>query len=120
MKANPDITVSVSGGGSGNGIKALIDGTANIANSSRFIKQEEVKMAVEKGRYPVPFGVAIDAIIPVVHPSNTIADLTIEQLHDIYAGKIKNWKELGGQDRPIAVVSRDTSSGTYEVWEERS
>jgi phosphate transport system substrate-binding protein len=119
MKANPDITVSVSGGGSGNGIKALIDGTANIANSSRFIKQEEVKMAVEKGRYPVPFGVAIDAIIPVVHPSNTIADLTIEQLHDIYAGKIKNWKELGGQDRPIAVVSRDTSSGTYEVWEEK-
>jgi phosphate transport system substrate-binding protein len=119
MKANPDITVSVSGGGSGNGIKALIDGTANIANSSRFIKQEEVKMAVDKGRYPVPFGVAIDAIIPVVHPSNTIADLTIEQLHDIYAGKIKNWKELGGQDRPIAVVSRDTSSGTYEVWEEK-
>lgn len=119
MEANPDVTISVSGGGSGNGIKALIDGTANIATSSRFIKQEEVKMAVEKGRYPVPFGVAIDAIIPVVHPSNTVAGLTIEQLHDIYTGKIKNWKELGGQDRPIAIVSRDTSSGTYEVWEEK-
>ena len=119
MEAYPGITVSVSGGGSGNGIKALIDGTTDIAMSSRFIKDKEVAMAVEKGRYPVPFAVAVDALIPVVHPSNPVKDLTIEQLRDIYLGKIKNWKEVGGPDKRIVAVTRDTSSGTFEVWEEK-
>ena len=68
MKNNPDTTISISGGGSGNGIKALIDGSTNIADSSRFIKEKEVKLAVEKGIYPVPFAVAYDCIVPVVHP----------------------------------------------------
>jgi phosphate transport system substrate-binding protein len=117
MKIHPDINVSVSGGGSGEGIKAIIDGTTDIADSSRFIKDEEVKAAVEKGSYPVPFGIAYDCIIPVVHPSNKVADLTLEQLKGIYMGTIKNWKEVGGDDKEIVVVSRDTSSGTYEVWE---
>jgi len=119
MEAYPDTTVSVSGGGSGNGIKALIDGTTDIAMSSRFIKDKEVAMAVEKGRYPVPFAVAVDALLPVVHPSNPVKDLTIEQLRDIYLGKIKNWKEVGGPDKRIVAVTRDTSSGTFEVWEEK-
>ncbi|MBU4344527.1 MAG: PstS family phosphate ABC transporter substrate-binding protein [Desulfobacteraceae bacterium] len=116
MKDNPDVKISISGGGSGNGIKALIDGSTDIANSSRFIKQEEVKLAVENGRYPVPFAVAYDCIVPVVHPSNNITNLTMAQIKDIYMGKIKNWKEIGGPDRPVVVISRDTSSGTYEVW----
>lgn len=116
MKDNPDVKISISGGGSGNGIKALIDGSTDIANSSRFIKQKEVKLAVEKGRYPVPFAVAYDCIVPVVHPSNNITNLTMAQLKDIYMGKIRNWKEIGGPDRPVVVVSRDTASGTYEVW----
>ncbi len=119
MSQNPDVKISISGGGSGEGIKALIDGTTNIADSSRFIKDSEIKQAVDKGRYPVPFAVAYDCIIPVVHPSNTVVNLTVQQLKGMYKGEIKNWKELGGPDKPIVVISRDTSSGTYEVWEDK-
>jgi len=119
MKQNPDVKITLEGGGSGNGMKALVDGTTDIANSSRFIKDKEVSQAVEKGRYPVPFAVAYDCIVPVVHPSNPLANITLEQLKKIYMGEIKNWKELGGSDNPVVVISRDTSSGTYEVWEER-
>jgi phosphate transport system substrate-binding protein len=119
MKQNPDVKISISGGGSGNGIKALIDGSTDIADSSRFIKGKEVKLAVDKGMYPVPFAVAYDCIIPVVHPSNDMVNITMAQLKDIYMGKIKNWKEIGGPDRPIVVISRDTSSGTYEVWHKK-
>ncbi|MDQ7032208.1 MAG: phosphate ABC transporter substrate-binding protein [Desulfonauticus sp.] len=119
MKEYPSISISISGGGSGNGIKALIDGTTDIADASRFIKLKEVKRAVNNGRYPVPFAVAYDCIIPVVHPSNPVSNLTIAQLRAIYTGKIRNWKELGGPNRKIVVISRDTSSGTYEVWEKK-
>jgi phosphate transport system substrate-binding protein len=119
MKQNPDVKISISGGGSGNGIKALIDGSTDIADSSRFIKEKEVKLAVDKGRYPVPFAVAYDCIVPVVHPENSIMNITMQQLKGIYKGDIKNWKEVGGPDRPIVVISRDTSSGTYEVWHEK-
>jgi phosphate transport system substrate-binding protein len=119
MGQNPDVKISISGGGSGEGIKALIDGTTNIADSSRFIKDSEIKQAVDKGRYPVPFAIAYDCIVPVVHPSNTVVNLTVQQLKGIYKGEIKNWKELGGADKKIVVISRDTSSGTYEVWEDK-
>jgi len=119
MKDNPGTSISISGGGSGNGIKAIIDGTTDIADSSRFIKDKEIKLAVEKGVYPVPFAVAYDCIVPVVHPDNPISDLTLDQLKDIYMGKIRNWKKIGGSDRKIVVISRDTSSGTYEVWEKK-
>lgn len=119
MKEFPDVSISVSGGGSGNGIKALIEGTADIANSSRFIKDEEVKLAIEKGAYPVPFGIAYDSIVPVVHPDNAVKDLTLDQLKSIYMGKTRNWKDIGGPDGQIVVISRDTSSGTYEIWEEK-
>ncbi|KPK27777.1 MAG: phosphate ABC transporter substrate-binding protein [Nitrospira bacterium SG8_3] len=119
MQQNPDVKISISGGGSGNGIKALIDGSTDIADSSRFIKNKEVKLAVEKGEYPVPFAVAYDCIVPVVHPSNSVMNLTMDQLKAIYAGEVKNWKEVGGPDSPMVVISRDTSSGTYEVWHEK-
>jgi phosphate transport system substrate-binding protein len=119
MKANPEVRISISGGGSGNGIKSLIDGTTDIADSSRFIKESEVKQAVANGIYPVPFAVAHDCIVPVVHPSNTVTNLTIDQLKAIYQGQVNNWKEVGGPDLKITVVSRDTSSGTYEVWENK-
>lgn len=118
MDQHPDIDISVAGGGSGNGIKALIDGTCHIADASRFIKDKEVKMAVENGHYPVPFGVALDSIVPVVHPSNSVDGLSMDDLKAIYEGNIDNWKDVGGPDRPVVVVSRDTSSGTYEVWED--
>ncbi len=119
MKEHPDVNISVSGGGSGNGIKGIIDGTVDIGDSSRFIKQDEVKLAVEKGGYPIPFAIAYDCIVPVVHPSNSVSKITLEQLKAIYKGELTNWKELGGPDLKIVVISRDTSSGTYEVWEER-
>ena len=117
MKEFPSVSISISGGGSGNGIKAIIDGTTDIADSSRFIKDKEVKLAVSNNVYPVPFAVAYDCIVPIVHPSNSVANLTLAQLKSIYKGDITNWKEVGGPDRKIVVVSRDTSSGTYEVWE---
>ncbi|MBN2515378.1 MAG: phosphate ABC transporter substrate-binding protein [Deltaproteobacteria bacterium] len=119
MKSHSGVNISISGGGSGNGIKALVDKSTDIANSSRFIKDKEIEMAMAKGIYPVPHRVAIDAIVPIVHPSNKVSDLTIELLSLIYQGKIRNWKEVGGPDLQIVVVSRDTSSGTYEVWEEK-
>jgi phosphate transport system substrate-binding protein len=119
MKEYPDMNISISGGGSGNGIKALIDGTTDIADSSRFIKDKEVQLAIGRGVYPVPFRIAYDCIVPVVHPSNTIQAISLNQLKTIYKGQIKNWRDLGGPDRKIVVVSRDTSSGTYEVWSEK-
>jgi phosphate transport system substrate-binding protein len=119
MKKNPSAKVFVSGSGSGTGIKALIDGTTNIATSSREAKDKEVAMAKEKSVTLTGHKIALDGIVPVVHPSMKINDITTEQLRDIYNGKIKSWKELGGPDRPISIVSRDTSSGTYEVWEDK-
>jgi len=119
MAQNPAVKITIEGGGSGNGIKAIIDGLADVANSSRFIKSSEVAMAVEKGRYPVPFAVAYDCIVPVVHPDNPLSNISLEQLKRIYMGQVKNWKEIGGADGPVVVISRDTSSGTYEVWSEQ-
>ena len=119
MKKNPDVNLSISGGGSGNGIKALIDKTAQIANSSRPLKKEEEQLAASKGVKPVSHTVAIDALTPIVHPTNPVNDLTLEQLSLIYQGKITNWTELGGKDMKIIVISRDTSSGTYESWQEK-
>lgn len=112
------ITVSLSGGGSGNGIKALVDGLTTIAMSSRDMKQSEKDLAGKKGVMPVRTSVAVDAIVPVVHNSNPVKDLSLVQLKGIYEGKIKNWKEVGGKNAPIVVVSRDSSSGTFETWEE--
>jgi len=116
MKLQPDVNISVSGGGSGNGIKALIDGNTDIASSSRFIKDKEISMAMEKGVFPVPHRVALDCVVPVVHPTNPLSNVTLDQLKGVYTGAITNWKDLGGDDKQIVVISRDTSSGTYEVW----
>lgn len=119
MKEHPETKISISGGGSGNGIKALIDGTTDIADSSRAMKPEEENLAKEKGVAPAAFTIAYDALVPVVHPSNPVKDLKTDQLKAIYKGEVKNWKELGGADKPIVIISRDTSSGTYEIWEEK-
>lgn len=119
MKKNPRIQVSISGGGSGDGIKALIDQTTDIATSSRDLKPEEVALAKSRGVKPVGHKVAIDTIVPIVHPGNPVSDLSVEQLSLIYQGKIRNWKEVGGENRQIVMISRDTSSGTYESWQEK-
>ena len=119
MKLHPGVNISLSGGGSGEGIKALIDRSTDIANSSRDIKEEEVKLARSRGANPVAHRVAIDAIVPIVHPTNPVKNLTAEQLSLIYQGKTTNWREVGGKDLKIVVISRDSSSGTYETWGEK-
>lgn len=116
MADYPEMKISISGGGSGNGIKAIIDGTADVGNASRFIKDKEVELAMSKGVLPVPHRIALDCIAPIVHPSNGVSDLTMEEIQKIYKGEYKNWSELGGEDRKIVVVSRDSSSGTFGVW----
>jgi len=118
MKVNPGAKISLSGGGSGEGIKALVDGSTNIATSSREIKGNEVELAKTKGINPTASVVAIDAIVPIVNPKNRVKDLTIDQLSQIYQGKITNWKEVGGENLEIVVISRDSSSGTFESWSE--
>ena len=117
MKKHPEVQISLSGGGSGEGIKALIDKTTDIATSSREIKKEEVELAKTKNVNPVANVVANDAIVPVVHPKNKVKNLSIDQLSQIYQGKITNWKEVGGDDLKIVVISRDSSSGTFESWD---
>ncbi|MEN6374850.1 MAG: phosphate ABC transporter substrate-binding protein [Smithella sp.] len=117
MKANKGVQISLSGGGSGEGIKALIDKTADIGNSSREIKKEEIALAAKKGVKPVAHVVAYDALIPIVNPRNKVKGLSTDQLSLIYQGKITNWKEVGGDDLKIVVISRDSSSGTFESWD---
>jgi phosphate transport system substrate-binding protein len=118
MKSNPGANISLSGGGSGEGIKALIDNSTDIANSSREIKPKETDLAKSKGVNPVEVPVAIDAIVPIVNPRNPVKNLSIDQLNQIYQGKITNWKEVGGENLEIVVISRDSSSGTFEAWGE--
>lgn len=110
---NADVRISVTGGGSGTGIAALINGTMDIANASRQIKQEEIDDAQSNGINPVEFVVARDAIAVVLNPGNPVNQLTLKQVSDIYSGKIVNWSEVGGDDRPIVRLSRETNSGTH-------
>jgi phosphate transport system substrate-binding protein len=113
QSVHPEISVSVTGGGSGTGIAALVNGTVDIANASRTIKPEELADAEKHNLGPQEFVVAKDAIAVVVHPSNPINQLTLQQISDLYSGKINNWSELGGEDRPIVRLSRETNSGTH-------
>ncbi len=110
------VSISIEGSGSGNGIKAIIDGNCDIANSSREMNEKEKKMAKAKKVNVREIVCAYDMIVPIVHPSNSIKNISMDQLKGIYDGSIKYWKELGGKDERIVVISRDTSSGTYEVW----
>jgi phosphate transport system substrate-binding protein len=113
VKVQPGAGISVSGGGSGVGITALTDGTTDIANASRAMKSEEVATAEGKGVEPREFVVARDAIAVIVHPGNPVDQLTLQQVSDIFSGKLKNWTEVGGEDRPIVRISREVNSGTH-------
>lgn len=110
---HPDVRISVTGGGSGTGIAALLNGTVDLANASRAIKDEEIAEAQSRGINPVEFVIARDAIAIVVHPDNPVSQLTLQQISDIYSGQINNWLEVGGEDRPIVRLSRETNSGTH-------
>jgi phosphate transport system substrate-binding protein len=110
---HPEMRLAVTGGGSGTGIAAMINGTVDIANASRAITAEEREQARANGIEPIEFIVARDAIAIIVHPDNPVRQLTLPQLSAIYSGQITNWRELGGEDRPIVLLSRETNSGTH-------
>lgn len=118
MEANPGVMISVKGGGSGTGIAALINGTVDFADASREIKDEEISEAEAAGVTPVEHKVAIDGIAVVVHPDNPVTGLSLADLGKVYRGEITNWKDLGGPDKDIVLLSRDSSSGTYEYFKE--
>jgi len=110
---DPSVSISITGGGSGTGIAALINNTAQLANASRAIKEEERQAALANGIDPHEIVIARDAIAIIVNHANPVEQLTLQQLSDIYAGKIDNWREVGGDDRPIVRLSRETNSGTH-------
>ncbi|GHS89004.1 phosphate ABC transporter substrate-binding protein [Bacteroidia bacterium] len=118
MKVNPSQTITVTGGGSGVGISALIEGTTDIAQSSRKIKFDEKQKIQESGKMVKEVIIAYDAMAIIVHPENKVTNLTREQLEGIFTGKITNWNEIGGSDLKIIPYSRETSSGTYEFFKE--
>ena len=117
MAKHKNVNITVSESGSGNGAKSLINKTCDIADMSRFMKEKEFKAAAEKGIMPVAHVIALDGLPVLVHPSNPVKGLTVEQIRNIYLGKIKNWKEVGGPNLKIVKISRDTNSGTYETFE---
>jgi phosphate transport system substrate-binding protein len=119
MKKNQGVSVVIEGSGSSNGIKAILEGSCDIANASREMKEKELETAKKNSIAVEEIVVAYDMIVPVVHPSNPVKNLTSEQLKAIYKGEITNWKEVGGKDLSIVVISRDTSSGTFEIWNEK-
>ncbi len=118
MAQNKGINVSISASGSGDGAKAIIDGSSPLAMMSREMKESELKQAKDKGVNPKQITVAYDCLTPIVNAANPVKNLTMAQLKDIYTGKITDWKDVGGTPGQIVVVSRDSSSGTFEYWNE--
>jgi phosphate transport system substrate-binding protein len=113
METNPQDFISVTGGGSGTGLSALISGTCDIAISSREIKKKEIEIAEKKGIKPFEIKAALDGLAIVVNPKNPVSKLTMSQLSDIFTGKITNWKQVGGSDGQIVILSREVNSGTH-------
>ncbi len=118
MGENPADFVAVTGGGSGTGLSSLISATCDIAMSSRNIKEKEVSLAKQKGINPFEIKVALDGLAVVVNPKNPVSKLTLSQLADIFIGKTTNWKDLGGQDQKIVILSREVNSGTHVYFKE--
>lgn len=119
MKKDSSASISVTGGGSGVGLTALLDGTTDIAMASRDLKTEEKLRFSEKKKEIVEITVAYDALSVIVNPENKVNQLTREQIEKIFTGEIKNWKEVGGDDQPIVAYSRESSSGTFEFFKEK-
>ena len=109
----PDLSIAVTGGGSGTGIAGLINGTVDVANASRAMKDNEIEEARANGIEPIEHVVAIDALAIITNLENPVDKLSIQQLSDMYTGRITNWKDVGGSDAPIILLSRETNSGTH-------
>ncbi|HYE31939.1 MAG TPA: phosphate ABC transporter substrate-binding protein [Methylomirabilota bacterium] len=119
MKKSPDTKIQVTGGGSGTGFAALQNQTTDLANASRKIRAKEIESCIKAfGKRPTEYKVALDGLSVYVSDSNPVKELSVAQVGDIFTGKIKNWKEIGGPDKPITLYSRENSSGTYEFFKE--
>lgn len=118
MENDPQAFIAVTGGGSGTGLSSLISGTCDIAASSRNIKDKEIALAKQKGINPYEIKVALDGLAVVVNPQNPVSSLTVDQLAGIFSGKISNWKEVGGKDQKIVILSREVNSGTHVYFKE--
>jgi phosphate transport system substrate-binding protein len=118
MEKTPGAVIQVTGGGSGTGIASLINGNVDVANASRAMKKKEKKIIEGKGGKVFEVAVALDGISVYLHKSNKVTSLSMEQLRDIFAGTINNWKEVGGADEPIIRYSRENNSGTYAFFKE--
>jgi phosphate transport system substrate-binding protein len=116
MKRHPEVRISVAGRGSGVGIRGIIDSTADIAGVSRELSKKELKLCAQRGVKPVTHQVAVGCVVPVVDKSNPISSLSLAQLKDVFTGEIKSWQELGGPAKPIAVMNRDSNSGTFVMF----
>ncbi|MDR1400939.1 MAG: phosphate ABC transporter substrate-binding protein [Endomicrobium sp.] len=118
-RQHPSFNIGVTGGGSGNGFVSLVSGTCDIAMSSREIEKKEIMLAKSNNIEPNEFKIGLDGIVVIVNRNNPVNKLTLEQLRDIFTAKITNWKEVGGEDREIVILSRESNSGTYIFFEER-
>lgn len=116
MKTRPEVVISVTGGGSGTGIAALIDGSCTLANSSRALKGEEKVMALEKKVTPTAFSFATDGLAVFVHPSNPVTQLDLDQVGKVFRGEVADWKDVGGTAGPISLYGRQSNSGTYDYF----
>jgi phosphate transport system substrate-binding protein len=115
---NPDKPIAVLGGGSGTGIAALINGTCDIANHSRPMKDKEITMAIDNGVTPYTFVIAVDGLSVIVNESNPLSKLTMDQIGAMFRGEITNWKEIGGTDKPLSLYGRQSNSGTFVFFQE--
>lgn len=118
MAENPKYFVAVTGGGSGTGISSLISGSCDIAMSSRTVKPKEMLLAEKRGEKPTEIKVALDGLAVVVNPKNPVSKLTLDQIADIFSGKITNWKQVGGKSGNIVILSREVNSGTHVYFKE--
>lgn len=118
MAKNPRNPIAVLGGGSGTGIAALINGTCDIANHSRPMKEKEIKMAEDNGVTPHTFVIAVDGLSVIVNENNPVSQLTMDQIGAMFRGEIKNWKELGGPDKAVSLYGRQSNSGTFVFFQE--
>jgi phosphate transport system substrate-binding protein len=116
--ASPDVTVSVAGGGSGVGINAVVNNEVEIGNASRAIKSKEISNARANGVNPVEYAIAVDGLCVITNSSNPVKKLTLTQLGDIYRGKVKNWSEVGGPNKPVSLYGRQPNSGTFVFFRE--
>ena len=118
MEQYPNNNIAVTGGGSGTGISAMINGTADLANSSRQMKDEEIEQAMANGVEVEEHTVALDGIAVIVNPSNPVSELSMQQLADIFTGEVTDWSQLGGNAGPIVILSRESNSGTHVFFKE--